>query len=1061
MGGKTISNSETKIEALKLQSSAYGVTIPMVLGVQKIAGNLLDYLSFKAVPHTQTQGGKGGGVKVQNTTYTYQADVIMGLCHGPITEVPRIWRGKKLFAGGWGSSQIVTASEPYTVPSSGPMVYTVANAAAWLGIVEVSYTSTTEVGNESGSTTTYQAMLAQGSQYTAAAGVITVLDAALRGVELTIRYQHTSGSRPETAMEQLGLSFKAGTIGQAAWSQLPSGRNVPYSGIAWVAGTAYDLGTGAQVENHVFEVVGPLAYHLGATVPDVDPALAIRAVLTHAQGGAGFPAGLLDSWQAWSDYCVASGLLVSLALDAQQSAAEVLRSAAELTNAGIVWSDGLIKMVPYADTAASGNGRTFTPNTTLVYQLNDDCYTPPDSGPPVRVVLKSPAERFNHWRVEFLNRANAYAVEIAEAEDAADIDANGRRSADVLKAHWICDAPVARQVAQIKLQRSLAVCAEYMFALPEHYALIEPTDLLTLTDGPLEMADVPVRVTVIEEQDDGGLSLTSEDYPAGTASAAIYPSQVGAGYGADYNAAPGDCDAPTIFEAPAALTLTGLELYVAVRGSGANWGGAAVWVSLDGSNYRQIGAVYGPSRYGALSANMSSGASSMAVSGLGAAQLVSGSATDAQMLSTLCYVGGTNREYLAYQTATITGAGAYTLAGLVRGAYGTASAAHSSADAFVRVDERIAKSGDLDLALVGQTIYIKVCAFNVFGGAQQGLADVSPYTYTITGAMAAQANASGGQVYRQSADPALSAFVPANSLWFDTDDGNKQYLRSGGAWISVRDGGIQAGLDAAAAAQAAADGKIASFYQASPPGSADEGDLWFDTDDGNKQYIRAGGVWVLAADTRIGTALTVASDAQATADGKVTTFVASSAPTADAVGDLWLDSDDGNKLYRWNGSAWLALPIGTGALALESATETDTDVDGVLDVGSGPSDPSTSVDEVVRSVSYTNGTGAAVPVQFLAGLTGAIMVKSGGVPATAEALLQWSSATLSGQAVLCSAWPDQSLPAAPQVAPVAAGQVLLPAGETLTVNLRMRLIHDDAAFFQWEYAYAQLAAIKR
>ena len=123
---------------------------------------------------------------------------------------------------------------------------------------------------------------------------------------------------------------------------------------------------------------------------------------------------------------------------------------------------------------------------------------------------------------------------------------------------------------------------------------------------------------------------------------------------------------------------------------------------------------------------------------------------------------------------------------------------------------------------------------------------------------------------------------------------------------------------AATAAQAldAADGKIASHYQATAPAAADEGDLWFDTDDGNRQYIRAGGAWVLAADTRIGAALSAASDAQATADGKVLTFVQSTAPAAEAVGDLWLDSDDGNRLYRWSGSAWVAVLIGTKALDL-------------------------------------------------------------------------------------------------------------------------------------------------
>lgn len=36
-------------------------------------------------------------------------------------------------------------------------------------------------------------------------------------------------------------------------------------------------------------------------------------------------------------------------------------------------------------------------------------------------------------------------------------------------------------------------------------------------------------------------------------------------------------------------------------------------------------------------------------------------------------------------------------------------------------------------------------------------------------------------------------------------------------------------------------------------------------------------------------------------------FVQASAPTANATNDLWLDSDDGNKPYRWSGSAWEAV----------------------------------------------------------------------------------------------------------------------------------------------------------
>ena len=107
-------------------------------------------------------------------------------------------------------------------------------------------------------------------------------------------------------------------------------------------------------------------------------------------------------------------------------------------------------------------------------------------------------------------------------------------------------------------------------------------------------------------------------------------------------------------------------------------------------------------------------------------------------------------------------------------------------------------------------------------------------------------------------------------------------------------------------AEAIADGRITSFFQASAPTATAVGDIWFDTDDGNKMYRWNGTSWVSSQDTEITTAITAAADAQATADGKVTTFFQASAPTAEAIGDLWMDSDDKNKMYRWSGSAWVS-----------------------------------------------------------------------------------------------------------------------------------------------------------
>lgn len=115
---------------------------------------------------------------------------------------------------------------------------------------------------------------------------------------------------------------------------------------------------------------------------------------------------------------------------------------------------------------------------------------------------------------------------------------------------------------------------------------------------------------------------------------------------------------------------------------------------------------------------------------------------------------------------------------------------------------------------------------------------------------------------------------------------------------------IQDALLAASTAQETADGKIESFYQVDKPTNGKIGDLWFDTDDGNKLYRHDGTDFVPAQDTGISLAVQAAATAQSTADGKITTFFDTTAPSGASEGDLWYDSST-KQLKRYNGSSWV------------------------------------------------------------------------------------------------------------------------------------------------------------
>ena len=96
-----------------------------------------------------------------------------------------------------------------------------------------------------------------------------------------------------------------------------------------------------------------------------------------------------------------------------------------------------------------------------------------------------------------------------------------------------------------------------------------------------------------------------------------------------------------------------------------------------------------------------------------------------------------------------------------------------------------------------------------------------------------------------------------------------------------------------------------------------------------------------------------APDTQATGDRKVQTYFQPDEPDPEeyvfGVGDLWHDTDDGNHLYRWNGTAWVdAQDGGIGAAAeLAQAVQevlnglTVVDANGVTKVNGGRIDTDT------------------------------------------------------------------------------------------------------------------------
>ncbi len=387
---------------------------------------------------------------------------------------------------------------------------------------------------------------------------------------------------------------------------------------------------------------------------------------------------------------------------------------------------------------------------TPIYDLGDDDFKFDKGEDPLQVSRSDLLEAYNVFRLSIFDRANAYNPTIVEARDQNAIEivaqitgANGIRIAPTVTAQEICDTGVAAISAQLMLQRAVYIRNTYKFRLSWEYCLLDPMDLVTVTDPILGLNRTPIRITEIEEDDSGFLQVTAEEFPLGVATATRYPTQRVTNNPIFRNAVPKPVNAPIIFEPPAALIGATPQVWIAASGGSGgiadpNWGGAFVWISLDDSTYSRIGAIAAPARMGAATAALAafSGASpdtadtlavDLAESG-GVLESAAGAAAAAG--ATLCIV---DSELLSFATATLTSANNYNLTALYRGLYGTAAAAHSSGAPFARLDNAVFKY-DLPAASIGKTLYIKLQSFNAFGGGVQDLSTCTAYSYTPSGA---------------------------------------------------------------------------------------------------------------------------------------------------------------------------------------------------------------------------------------------------------------------------------------------------------------------------------------
>ena len=131
-----------------------------------------------------------------------------------------------------------------------------------------------------------------------------------------------------------------------------------------------------------------------------------------------------------------------------------------------------------------------------------------------------------NWRsIEIVSRGDYYAPGPVTVWDQNAIRNSGLRVGPTVSAHEICDTTVGQAAIQLILQRELYIRNTYQFKLSAEFCLLDPMDIVTLTDPLLGLNNTAVRITEIEEDDNGDFAITAEEFPAGVATGVDYPTQ--------------------------------------------------------------------------------------------------------------------------------------------------------------------------------------------------------------------------------------------------------------------------------------------------------------------------------------------------------------------------------------------------------------------------------------------------------------------------------------------------------------------------------------------------------
>jgi len=503
-----------------------------------------------------------------------------------------------------------------------------------------------------------------------------------------------------------------------------------------------------------------------------------------------------DSVEATRAQCRAGNLVGSLAMISQRPCSDWITDLCEAADAAPVMTGFRLKIIPRSEVSAVGNGAIYRAPTAggpvaNLSVANGDFVAEPGK-PPIRVTRFARKDTDTVFQMQHINRDSGYQQVTTSEPDAAGIALYGVRKAAPKVNNVVQNVAVARSILSIGIRRRNYVeILQYEFVLNQRWALLDPMDLVTITDPSQGINLLPVRLTSWEENDRYEIACTAEPFIYGIHAPQQLPATTPNPYsgGGEIQASAGDVNPPIIFEPVNELygTLPQLQLWLVISSPALNYGGAQVYISTDGgSSFNPLGEgpVMGSAVTGFLTADWPAAADPDTTNDLlldlteSHGTLDSYAVSDEDNFVYPCYVAGQQLvvqmngttiallentvvkmngvaiassgdfgyELMSYAIAQMTGTNLYTLKAtgvgnkLRRDVFSAPDGSGMGIDHPVSSRFAVLNPSGIGILKVvmnslwiGQTLQFKILSFNQFGAAVQSLADVPVYFYTPTG----------------------------------------------------------------------------------------------------------------------------------------------------------------------------------------------------------------------------------------------------------------------------------------------------------------------------------------